>query len=173
MNKFLLAIITMVLIQALIGAFTPVYSCLDRYTDYSVSVATVLALLMMLINGTFTSTRYIVIVKFGLGVLILGICFKILHLTGADQMLSFAFLFFFLAYGIHFSKKRPRMLLDYFKFLTMMSFLLSTVLGMFNVGTEETTDVLDLVGIGLFWITFVLFLILEKRKLWAKKISTP
>jgi hypothetical protein len=47
------------------------------------------------------------------------------------------------------------------------------VRGMFNVETEEITDVLDLVGIGLFWITFVLFLILEKRKLWAKKVSTP
>lgn len=173
MNGFLLTIIILLLIQALIGAFMPVYSCLDRYTDYSVGVATVLALIMMLLNGTFMSTRYVVIVKFGLGVLILGVCFKMLHLTGADQMLSFACLLFFLAYGIHFSKKRPKMLLDYFKFLTMMSFLLSAVLEMFNAVSEEITDVIDLVGFGLFWITFLLFLLIERKRLWAKKVSTP
>jgi hypothetical protein len=163
----------LIVIQAFIGVFIAPHSCFTRYTAYSMGIVIPLALLMMLINGAFMSTRYFAIVKVGFGVLVLGVLFKILHLTGADQILAIGFLITAFAYGLHFVMKRPKTLLDYSKFLTMMCFVIPALLDMVGVISEQIKEVFEFAGQALLLLTFVLFLILERKKIWAKNVSTP
>lgn len=128
---------------------------------------------MMLLNGTFMGTPYFSFAKIGLGVLALGVCFKILHLTGADQILMLAPLIIFLSYGIHVIMKRTKTLVDFLKFATMLGFLIPFPLRFFNVASAWN-DALFEIGVAvLLWGTFLVFLIVERKKLWAKRVSPP
>jgi hypothetical protein len=171
LNKLLIAAIGLLIIHAFLIELIPQYTCIIRYTDHSGWFATVLMLVMMLLNGTFMNTRYFSFAKFGLGVLVLGALFKILHLTGADQVLAFAFLILCLSYVIHFIQKRPKKLVDYFKCLTMLSFAIPIPLMIFSRIDELRSDV-EFLRFALLWITFILFVVFERKKLWAKNAST-
>jgi hypothetical protein len=173
LNKFLTTAIALLVIQGVLTQFYPQYSCMIAYTDHSWTIATILALIMMLLNGTVMSTRYFSFAKAGLAILVLGVCFKIMHLSGAEEILALAFLMLFLSYGIHFITKHPKNPLDVFKLLTMLSFLIPTSLQMFHFLSYETKMALETVGFALFWFTFLLFLGTKRKNLWAKKVSTP
>jgi len=173
LNKFLAAAIALLVIQGIIIELIPRYSCIMRYADHSLVFATALVPVMMLSNGTFMASRYFSFAKVGFGVLVLGVCFKVLHLTGADQILVLAPSLVFLSYGIHFIMKRPKAPLDFLKFATMLSFLIPIPLLFFNAVSERTATVLEILGVVLLWCTFLLFLLTERKKLWAKRISTP
>lgn len=172
MNKILMAAIVFLIIQAFLVELIPQSFCIMRHSDNSGWFATVLMLIMMLLNGTFMNTRYFSFAKVGLGVLVLGILFKILHLTGADQILAFAFLILSLSYGIHFIQKHPKTLVDYFKCLTMLSFAIPIPLMIFHRMDELGPDA-EFLRFALLWITFILFVLSERKKLWAKNASTP
>jgi hypothetical protein len=174
LNKFLITAIALLVIQGILVEFTPRYSCISFSRDHSWYFSTALVLIMMLLNGTFMNTRYFYVAKVGLGILVLGILFKVMHLTGADQILAFSVLVLFLSYGIHFVLKRPKTLLDFFKVLTMLSFVVPIPLILFHITPGYYIDPgVEILRFGMLWATFLLFLMVERKKLWAKRISTP
>lgn len=171
-NKILLAIVIVFLVCALIDRLLP--SSIE-FTFENVlfpSLALYTGLLIMLINGTFVNRRYSTIARIAIAAYMLGIVFKIMHLSGADQILITSFALLIVLYSIHFVAKHPKNVLDYLKMLTVISFA-STPLRMLHLVSGETRYTLDLLHTIIFWITFLVFLIVERKKLWAKKVSTP
>jgi hypothetical protein len=173
LNKFLAAAIALLVIQGILVEFAPPYSCTMRYADHSWFLAMALALIMMLLNWSFMESRYFSFAKVGLGVLVLGVFFNVLHLTGADQILALAILLLSLSYGIHFMLKRPKTLLDFFKFLTMLAFVVPIPLVLFHITSGYVKPEIEFSRFLTVWATFLLFLIVERKKLWAKNVSTP
>jgi hypothetical protein len=94
-------------------------------------------------------------------------------LTGADQILALAVLLLALSYGIHFTLKRPKTLLDFSKFLTMLAFVVPIPLVLFHITSGYVKPEIEFARFLMVWVTFLLFLIVERKKLWAKKVSTP
>jgi hypothetical protein len=80
MNRFLLGVIALLLILALIGHYTSLNTTLTIYRSELVIVAENVGIIMMLVNGTFISTRLFKVALFILGLIVLGFLFKIMHI---------------------------------------------------------------------------------------------
>ncbi|MCD9019536.1 hypothetical protein [Parachryseolinea silvisoli] len=166
-NKILLTIIILLLVCALIDWVLP--SSIEFTFDNVLfpSLALYAGLLMMLINGTFVTRRYYTIARAAIAAYMLGVVFKILHLTGADQILIISVLLLVILYTLHFVAKQRKKVLDYLKMLTVI-FLAAAPLRMLHLVSGEIRYTLDVLHTIIFWITFLVFLKVQ----WSERKQT-
>jgi hypothetical protein len=162
-DRFILKIIAFLLLVAIIGLFLeltgfeePTASILF---DLGLRVGEVLGLVLLLRHGALMKTVYWGIIKFLIGVFLLGLLFKILHLPGADPVLSFPFIGVVIVYTVRFFKKATTSPLDFFKYF----WVLTTFLGTFFIFFDLIPAQWQYLGIGVFWLTFSSFWITELR----------
>lgn len=154
MNKFLLILILIFLTVSLITLFYP----FNHYAElYSTSAAEITALILMIGNGTFMNTRYYTAFRVVIGLVIIGALLKILHLTGADQILLISLSAAPVVYIAYFIAKKEKRLLDVLKVITAVSFFLFAVIKLLHLVSPERMFKLQVVPHALFWITFICF----------------
>jgi hypothetical protein len=164
LNKFLLFAIIVLLCLALAGVLTHSESVLTAYSGGFLTVATDMAILMLLVNGTFISSRYSKVAFAFILLVIIGIIFKILHLPGADQLLLFSYPALWLVYFIHFLSKKPKTLLDVLKVLTLLFFLIKPLLSSLRLISIESREVLLWINHLFLWSTFLYFMVTKYRE---------
>jgi len=161
MNKFLIVAIGLLLLMALVDFLPlPAISSGGAYAIILIAIAEIMGMIMMLVNGTFTDTRYYTIAKGAIALVLLGAAFKILHYPGADQLLIIPFAILCVLYIIHFFGKKAKNHLDVLKLFTVFGFFIPAPLFVVHLISEETIDVLITISHIIFWITFVDFLVL-------------
>ena len=165
MNKFLIAVISILLLLA-VGCFLSLpVSIFDRdYAERFLTIAEVMGIIMMLLNGTFRNTRYFKVAKAVIAVLILGVLFKILHLAGADELLVLPWLLLPLVYMAHFLAKKTKNHLDILKLLTVFTFYTPVPLIFLNMISDEQGNIMFVIGHVVFWLTFVDFLVMGYKQ---------
>lgn len=89
LNKILLTVVSVLFV---VGVSRMIIMPVD--TQPWLAVAALVAVIMMMVNGTFMETIYYRVAIGAVGVFILGVVFKIMHLTGSDQMIIAACIFF-------------------------------------------------------------------------------
>jgi hypothetical protein len=163
-NKGLL-IITLVLI--LISLVTTVLEfslhdpdIVSKVADGSYLLATLLGGYLLIANSDIKSTIWWRVMKFAIGVLILGVLFKVLHFTGADELLLIGCVGIAIAYLIRFITKRAKNHLDVLKMLTVLSYCIVSPLIILHYVTGEYS----VISKAFFWATIVDFAYLEWRK---------
>jgi hypothetical protein len=124
---------------------------------YSASAATCAALMMMLANGTFTDRKYYTLAYFLMGATLLGFLLKILHWTGADQILVLSVIALVILYSIHFATKPSKGVLDILKFVTVLTNAAHIVLKITRIVGDVWT--FGVVASAIFWITFLWFIV--------------
>jgi len=123
----------------------------------SLVIAEWLALILMLINGTLIKSRFMKVMYFLIGLVVLGMVFKILHLTGADEILMISMMAVPLAYTIHFFMKKRKTLLDVLKELTVISHFIISLLTIVHVIPSDNSWEATLLSNLIFWSTFFYF----------------
>jgi hypothetical protein len=140
MNKFLLIVTTLLVALAVIGWTTSTSSTLTLNADRFLAVAEYVGLLMLLVNGTFYSSKLFQLAVALIGVVILGALLKILHSPFADPALFLPFLLVFIVYVIHFRSKKPKTPLDILKLIMLAFFLTSGPLFFLGIISDETNE---------------------------------
>lgn len=158
MNKFLCFAIAFLLLLGFVGQFTSLNLELTMYADDLLTVAEDLCIIMMLINGTFISTRLFKVSLFFIGLVVVGFLFKVMHMPGADQLLLYPFIAVWVVYFIHFLLKKDKDALDVLKVLMLLSFLVLPPLIMLHLASDERREMFVLINRVLFWLTFLYFL---------------
>lgn len=164
MNRLLIGAVGLFLILGIVGLATPVNGWLTRYAYDLITVAEDIGLIVMLINGTFISTRLYKIALFFFGLMIVGILFRILHLPGGDELSTYPFAVIFCLYAAHFWNKSPKRRVDILKLIMLTGFLLLPPVVILHMISEETRETLQLISNVLFWITFLDFLYTSHRE---------
>jgi hypothetical protein len=165
LNKFLMVLIVLVLLMALSQMLFP--DTLINVASSAISLISIaenLAILMMLINGTFRKSKYFQYVYGVVGFLIVAVIFKILHLPYADQLMSLPFLLVLFLYLLHFFSKPVKDHLDYLKLITV--FLLSLTLALYalNFLSNEVTTNLEMISRWILFLTFIDFVVMGIRR---------
>jgi hypothetical protein len=165
LNKFLIVLIVLILLMALSQMFIPA-TLIDgaSHAIPLIAVAENLAIVLMLINGTFRKSRYFKYVLGVAGLLIVGMIFKILHLQGADELMSLPFLLIPFLYLPHFISKPSKHHLDYLKLISV--FFLSLPLPMYtlNVFPDEVRITLVQISRWVLFVTFIDFVTMGVRR---------
>ena len=150
MNRFLLGTIALLLLAALIGYLTS--------ADINILViAQLLAIVMMLINGTFLKSSLFKFASFAIGLAILGTLFKILHWTGADELLVCSSIALFIVYVVYFILKQNKRRIDVLKVLTLFSLLFTRLAFILHFIPYEHKEKLIAVNSAILWLTFLDF----------------
>lgn len=159
MNKFLFALMVLMLVFALVDKISSITSY--GYLSPGIAplkVAELIGLLLMLYNGTLRITRFYSYFLFGFLLIILGGVMKIMHLPGADEMIIVSFPAMMIVYMTHFIMKKQKILLDYFKVLFVIVFIAITPLTVLHLIDDQMKEIILIVNHTLYWITFALFL---------------
>jgi len=117
-----------------------------------------LGILIMLWYGTFIKTRLFSYAQFAIGLMILGLLFKILHYPGGDELIAIASLALLTTYFIHFLRKTSKTRLDYLKMLTVTAIALWPPIVMLHLIPAEIVYIVRIIISGLFAVTFIGFL---------------
>lgn len=91
------------------------FTALTGYTHELGSIAEILCLILMLVNGTLMGTIPYKIFIGSILLLGLGAIFRIMHYTGGEEMMVLSFILIPLTYTIHFICKKPKDQLDVLK----------------------------------------------------------
>jgi hypothetical protein len=165
LNKVLLVLIVLVLLMALSQSVVPDTLLNDALHAISlISIAGNLAILMMLINGTFRRSKYFRYVYGVVGFLIVAVIFKILHLPFADQLMSLPFLLILILYLLHFFSKPVKDHLDYLKLITVFFLSLTSALYALNFLSDEVTTKLEMISRWVLFLTFIDFVVMGIRR---------
>jgi len=165
-NRLALIIIAVFLV---VSALDSVFLFENNVLSQSFGLAKIVALIMMVANGTFSDRKYFRFVYLLLGITILGTLFKILHWTGADELLSSGITALVIVYVIHFATKPEKGMLDILKLLTVVSYAgisLAVLMHRARYSWE-----LRLIDTAIFWSTFIWFLVegIQKKRLFTKE----
>jgi|GEM_PF-2814532 len=159
MNKLLLAAIGILVCFAAVAIIFPaffLYYGLDGRN--LLGFAEILALILMMLNGTFVQSPYFRISLFvGVGA-IAGLALKILHLPGADETIMLSFSALPILYLIHFLSKKSKDLLDVLKLVTVFSFFIGAELIAFHIFSTDSRFVVSIGRHVILASTFVTFL---------------
>jgi hypothetical protein len=115
------------------------------------SIATLMALYLIVTTGTMAKTAYWRFIMGGVAVLMLGAVFKVLHLTGAAIGVT---------YLVRFIRKETKGHLDILKLAWVIAFCLTKVSRLLHLIPEDYHFIADL----LFWAVMVDFAYLELKK---------
>lgn len=162
MNKFLLGAIVLLLLLVSVSLFP--FTALDGYTHQLGSVAEILCLILMLINGTFMETIFYKIFIASILLLVLGAIFKIMHYPGGEEMIAVSFILIPLVYTLHFILKKSKDQLDVLKLLIVYVFFIPTPLVYYDVLSQEYSCIVYTVSHLVFWIAFIDFLVIGFRR---------
>lgn len=173
LNKFLIVLIGLLLVFYVAGlllAAASEFSSGPR--PINPAIAEILALIMMMINGTFMSWRFYKVIYLIGGGIVFGAILKILHLPGADEILLLSYLLMPLLYSIYFLTKKQKQLLDWLKLVCVWSYFIIAALSFLRV--LQRGSWIEWVSFGLFWVTFVYFITdgVKQKKLFVHKSST-
>lgn len=112
--------------------------------------------LVLLVNhGTIMNTLYWRIISFGIGILIIGTLFKIMHWTGYPIIYLTSIALITITYSVRFVNKREKKRLDILKFLWVIIGYSTTAMILLNWISYEYS----IVGQILFWLTLADFVI--------------
>jgi len=167
-NRIALIVIGALLI---VSAFQQIFCFDNKLLLLSYSLAEIMALIMMLANGTFSDRSYFNAAYALIGMTILGAMFKILHWTGADQLLILCPAALVILYVIHFITKPAKDVQDILKLLTAVSYpAVAIPVAMHWIDDSWT---LRITSVSIFWVTFGWFLAegIRKKHLFAKENS--
>jgi hypothetical protein len=165
MNKFLLIAIAFVLCFALAKLLFPsIFISYRLELEEILSIAHVIALIMMLVNGIFMTTLFFRISIMASIAIFIGAALKIMHIPGGDQTLLISFLTIPLLYLVHFILKKEKGHLDILKLLTVFAFFILPPLVMLHIIPRDYTNSVRIFNYVIFWLTFVDFLVLGLTK---------
>ena len=126
-NRVLLFSIGILLTITLLFYAFPAETTNGSLVETFLTIAQILTLVLLVQNGTFIKTVFYKITLVGLGLLIIGSLFKIMHWEGAKVLLITSFALILGSYGFHFIKKVSKKCLDWLK----MSWVLVRIAGSF------------------------------------------
>lgn len=128
------------------------------------AAAELVAVIMMMVNGTFMETIYYRIAIGGIGLFVLGVILKILHIAGADQTIFVASVILVGVYVLHFFTKQSRRVLDICKLVFVIALVVSRLLP-YNLRllhlhwiTLENSQVFYWIAELLLWTAFGYFI---------------
>lgn len=171
MNRLLLAIVVLLLLSAAISLLLPT---LPFETEVPITIAEIIGLIIMLINGTFKKSVFYKFFTASLFVLLLGVLLKVLHLNGADQLMALPYLVIPVVYTLYFIRKKSKDHLSIMKWLAVIFFFLPVSLSDFRLISDDAASPLFLTSHIIFWIAFADFLVIgfRDRTLFHTKIDS-
>ncbi len=158
-NKSLLIVIFILLSVSLATTYLD-FLADDTIAEGSSLLATLLGGYLLIGNSDIKTTIWWRFINFAIGVLILGVLFKILHFTGADELLFAGCAGIVISYLLRFITKRSKNHLDILKALTVLSYGTITALVIFHYISKEYS----MITVALFWATLIDFAYLEWKK---------
>ncbi|HYC83752.1 MAG TPA: hypothetical protein VEB86_00960 [Chryseosolibacter sp.] len=162
MNKFFILLTGILLVLALTCFSTSSgWVFAGSYTEGYLSAAGIVALVMMLVNGTFKKTRLFRLCGLAFALFGAGVVFKILHLPAADELLVTPLFVAPVLYSVYFATKRPIGHLDILKFLTVLTFFLPAALNGFELLPEGSQLLVSVLTHLVIWITFADFVVVK------------
>ena len=169
-NKLYLILIQISLIVAAIGLvlnnFTNAIGLGETLLNYGFNIGHLLALLLLMKNGTIYKTTYWRIIQFSFGLTILGAMFKIMHWPFAGPILLTSFLSIVITYTIRFYNKKEKRRLDILKFIWVLSYYTGATLIIQHWGPYEVAYF----SLGILWLMIIDFVIsgVKSKTLFAK-----
>lgn len=118
-----------------------------------------IGLVLLINNGTLMKTIYGRIISFGIGILIIGVLFKIMHWPGYPLILLIAVLLIVTTYSVRFLKKKEKKRLDILKFLWVIIGYSITIMILQHWISDEYSIVAQI----LFWLALTDFVITGLR----------
>lgn len=100
--------------------------------SFAAAIATLSTSLLLLKSGTTIRSKFWRGIKFSIGIVIIGILFKVLKLIGADILVVVGFVGVGIFYSIAFFRKPKRSTLDFMKISWLWTYLLTTGLILLN-----------------------------------------
>jgi len=158
MKKFLIAVIGLLLILSVASWLGITKTIFTGQAGKLLVAAEGVGILLMLVSGTFYGSRYSQIAWILIVVCFVGFLLKILHWTGADQILMLAPPALLAIYLIHFSNKHPKVLLDYLKLATLTLFTVYISTSLLHLLAYDSIKLLAWSLHIVFWVTFIDFL---------------
>lgn len=129
-------------------------------------VGQILGMLLLLQNGNIQGTVYFRIIRFCMGLILLGAMFKIMHWPGANLILLLSMFGVAITYGIWFLRKKQKGRLDFLKLVWVLSAFIGTVLVILHWVKPGITYI----AYGFFWLSLVDFVAtgLKTKTLFAR-----
>ncbi len=161
----------LLLLSAAISLLLPT---LPFETEVPITIAEIIGLIIMLINGTFKKSVFYKFFTASLFVLLLGVLLKVLHLNGADQLMALPYLVIPVVYTLYFIRKKSKDHLSIMKWLAVIFFFLPVSLSDFRLISDDAASPLFLTSHIIFWIAFADFLVIgfRDRTLFHTKIDS-
>ena len=100
--------------------------------SFAAAISTLSTSLLLLKSGTTIRSKFWRGIKFSIGIVIIGILFKVLKLIGADILVVVGFVGVGIFYSIAFFRKPKRSTLDFMKISWLWTYLLTTGLILLN-----------------------------------------
>ena len=123
---------------------------------FGYSVGYALAFFLVLLNGTILKSRYRIYVYIGLGILLVGTVFRVMHLPGTHEINGVGNAALLVIYTLWFLNKYPKGALDYLKMGWVLFAGISVVSVFFRSGIAN-----PVIGQLLFWVMVLYFMFLE------------
>lgn len=169
-NKTLLIIIGVSVVAILSGLILLLISPQNDLSlmliDSGMLISLLFGLILLIRNGSITSTNYWRILKFCISIALVGSILLILHIAGARILLSVSFLAMAITYSVRFFNKLHKNHLDILKFLWFITAMISAILIILKLIPTQ----LNLIPYGLFWLTIMVFIVqgVQSKKLFEK-----
>lgn len=161
MNRYLIIISVALLMAHLLLSLFP----FPYYLESSCLVlAEIAALIAMARNGKFIHTIYYKLFRFVVVLIVIGVLLKILHYTGANEVLLLSLLTAAGLYLFHFLLKKEKKLLDVLKMLTALVYFAHVSMAITHIIPTEVAYDLGFISHGFFWITFAVFVVTGLKK---------
>ena len=158
-NKIFIILIQFALITAAIGfimhKITPANGLGETLLSSGFNIGHLLALLLLMRNGTIYKTIYWRIIQFSFVLTVLGAMFKVMHWPFAGPMLFISFLSIVLTYAVRFINKKEKRRLDILKFIWVLSYYTGATLIIQHWGPYEVAYF----SLGILWLMVIDFVI--------------
>lgn len=158
-NKTALILIGIMIIAMIVGwimsILLPENYLANIILNFGLIVGQLLGLIMLVHNGTISTTIYWKIIKFCIGVAMIGAMFKIQHWVGANIILTTSFICIAITYSVRFFRKTKKEHLDILKFLWIVTAYICSALILQHLIPSEIMTIAFL----LFWLTIIVFTI--------------
>lgn len=159
-NRVLLFLLAMSILLVPVSYFFKVHSRIPFIAD---KLFVYCCFSLLLLNGTFAKTKYAWLVNIGIGVLIVGVLFKIMHWPGANELLIIGFSSIFILYLFHFiMRKKYQLVFGVAKLLLLLMYLGSKL---FTILHWPYNTVLQMVAPIVLFIVVGSFILLNFQKL--------
>ena len=163
-RKALLLITTLMLLVSLVATILEFLveesNVITYIAEGSYAISCLSGGYLLFVYSTIRQTVYWRFMQIAISVLIIGVLFKILHLTGADELLQLSNGAIAVIYLIRFFAKPSKGHLDVLKALSVVSLCVFPILTILHVLPAEYI----VIGKIFFWLTLIDFAYLEWRK---------